>query len=600
MSWLSNLLDPPQQAETITSHARWWDTSGLSGTPAAGIQVNHDVAMTCATAFACTRAIAETLATLPGMVYETLDDDARRKARQHRMWQLLHDEPNREMSPVTFFETMAARVTNRGNFFAEIERNSNDHPTALWPIHNSRVVPRRDDTGRRYYEVHTDSGKHDLAERDMLNVVGFGSEDGTLGRGVVPNAREELSLDIASQQYGSTWFGNGARPAGMVKHPGFMTDPDRRAEFRRDINAVHSGRENWNKVGVLWEGAEWQNIEVSPDQAQFLGTRQWQSKVLCRFWNVPPAVVQIFEDYKFATVDAMLRQFAVGTIRPLAVRIEKAILQQLFHTHTAGGLLMPMFSEALNFEFLLDALLRGDPKTRAEADQINIHAGVVNQDEIRRRDNMNAIPNGEGSKYWMPLNFAPISKHEGRQAGSRSDSESATQSMPQFDRHWLSVLKDMSQQSDENQSEAATQPARIEAVEKIELRDRPEVIVANEMVQEAAGRMIRREIEQMKAFAKQGSSGFFAKVEEFYDKHEPKMADRIKTPTKALLIAVGDDRDAEQVALATAKKHCETSMQEILDACGCQDEQLVESIAQAVSDWENTAIVTLLEKPDAD
>lgn len=63
-------------------------------------------------------------------------------------------------------------------------------------------------------------------------------------------------------------------------------------------------------------------------------------------------------------------------------------------------------------EFLVDALLRGDLKTRYEAYSVGINCGVLNPDEARSFENMNPRPGG--NKYWAPLNMEMVGKQNER------------------------------------------------------------------------------------------------------------------------------------------------------------------------------------------
>lgn len=64
---------------------------------AAGIPVTQEAAMTVSTVYACSQARAETLASLPPMVYLELDSNTRRRDDNNPVWRLLHDQPNPHM-----------------------------------------------------------------------------------------------------------------------------------------------------------------------------------------------------------------------------------------------------------------------------------------------------------------------------------------------------------------------------------------------------------------------------------------------------------------------------------------------------------------------
>ncbi len=162
--------------------------------------------------------------------------------------------------------------------------------------------------------------------------------------------------------------------------------------------------------------------------------------MICRWYNVPPAIVQIFDDYKFSTVDAMIRQFIMLTIRPTAVRWERAINRQVLKVREKNGALASVFGGDLIFEFLLNALLRGDPKTQAEANQILRQNGVLNADEWRAQENLNPLPNGVGEAYIAPMNYTTLDRLISGQtinAKSGGGSSGTGQSLPKFDRQGL-------------------------------------------------------------------------------------------------------------------------------------------------------------------
>ena len=47
---------------------------------------------------------------------------------------------------------------------------------------------------------------------------------------------------IATEEYGASFFSNGANPGGVLEHPGVVKDPKR---VRESWNAVYQGRNNF-------------------------------------------------------------------------------------------------------------------------------------------------------------------------------------------------------------------------------------------------------------------------------------------------------------------------------------------------------------------
>ena len=101
-SYLFRARDKPQNAvSTAPSFYFGMSGSGKSVSPSSAIQVSA--------VYACVRVIAETIASLPFHVYEATDEGSR-KAVEHPLYRLIHDEPNLEMTSFIWRETMLTHL----------------------------------------------------------------------------------------------------------------------------------------------------------------------------------------------------------------------------------------------------------------------------------------------------------------------------------------------------------------------------------------------------------------------------------------------------------------------------------------------------------
>jgi HK97 family phage portal protein len=421
-------------------------------TPQTGTQYSEALALTSATAYACSRARAETLGSLPAIVYQQATERIRQRARGTDPWRLLYDDPNPFMDATCFYELMNMRMVNRGNAFAEIERDRADNPIALWPIHPSRVLARSERDGnsnrwRLYWDVMTDvrdpSGQsyimHRVEDRNMLNVCGFGG-NGVIAPGVIDMGREEIALDLATRTYGSKFFKKGGKPQAVIEHPGYIDDDDQRRDFRSDMNRILEGEENWHGTPIMWNAAKYKEIQVDPQRAMFLESRAFSALQVCRLWNVAPPIVQIFADYKAKSIDEIIMMFVKHTVRPDAVRVERGVSRKVLSYRDDRGRLKAAFDGEFFLEFLLEGLLRGDAKKQAETLEIKRRNGVTNANEWREKDNENPLPGDQGEKYVLPGGFGDLAtlgampdvKPSNGNGGS--DNASASGHVPMFDR----------------------------------------------------------------------------------------------------------------------------------------------------------------------
>ena len=79
------------------------------------------------------------------------------KALDHPLYNLLHDEPNPEMSSFVFRETLMTHLLLWGNAYAQIIRNGKGEVVALYPLMPNRMEVNRDKNGKLYYLYSTQS-----------------------------------------------------------------------------------------------------------------------------------------------------------------------------------------------------------------------------------------------------------------------------------------------------------------------------------------------------------------------------------------------------------------------------------------------------------
>jgi HK97 family phage portal protein len=586
MGWIESILKPPSRVYDIwTDASAWTHIGGVSNyvggkKPAAGIEVDYHTALNCAAVLACTRAIAETLATLPALVYENMPDESREKARQNPLWRLCHDQPNPDMDSVTFYGMQTKRLVNRGNAYSLIEYNEREEPIALWPVHNSRIKPMREKYtydssgrmigGRLYYNLYMKDDPNDpipLDPRHVLNVVGFDSEDGITACGVIPRAKEEISLDTAAQEFSGSIYGNGAMPLGIVSHPGWISDETKRSTFRSDVNTVHQGRENWNKVGIMWDGATWQKLGFSPDEVKSIDGRRLSSKLLCMYYGVPPGIVQIFDDFKFATVEAMLKQFVMLTIRPYAVRWEKALGTQVF-SRINGDLFL---------EFALEGLLRGDPKSQADANAVMRQWGAMNADEWRAQFNWNKLPNGMGQKYIVPMNYTTLDK-----AGEAAIKGNVASFEP--DKLAAAIGEERAQR-------------RIGYIPAPSGRKRKTIKLrtyALEVITDAIQRMASNERNAIQRAVKKPE--FIPWLDDYHSKFQLTLSESLVLGVRGWMTATNTRGDCKDAADKLATYYVNTSKEALLTACECQEAELEQSITASTETWPRLEITDELLK----
>lgn len=410
MSWL--------RGDTIRSagdHAIGSGYSFFFGSTSSGRPVTEQSAMQLTAVYSCVRILAEAIAGLPLHVYQRSADGAKVKALDHPLYRLLHDEPNPEMTSFVFRETLMTHLLLWGNAFAQVIRNGRDQVIGLYPLMPNRMTVGRDEAGRLYYEYQRTwdepTGRFEtvmLAACDVLHIPGLGF-DGLVGYSPIAMAKNAIGLAQATEDYGASFFANGAAPGGVLEHPGTIKDP---ARVRESWQSTFGGARNGNKIAVLEEGMKYTPIAVSPEQAQFLETRKFQINEIARIFRIPPHMIGDLDKSSFSNIEQQSLEFVKYTLDPWVIRFEQAMTKTL---------LAEREKPQVYVKFNLEGLLRGDYKSRMDGYAVARQNGWMSANDIRTLENLDKIPaEAGGDLYLVNGNMLPLGL-AGAYATSQSD-----------------------------------------------------------------------------------------------------------------------------------------------------------------------------------
>ena len=393
MNILSGLFKSRDRPKNATSGSAFRFYLGNS---TAGKNVSERSAMQMTAVYACVRVLSEAVAGLPLHLYKYTDKGSKEKAVDHPLYFLLHDEPNPEMCSFVFRETMMTHLLLWGNAYAQIIRNGKGEVMAIYPLMPSRMAVDRNERGELYYQyqlsrddAQTMKGSSVILKpSDVLHIPGLGF-DGLVGYSPIAMAKNAIGLSIATEEYGSKFFANGATPGGVLEHPGTLKNP---ARVRESWNQAFGGSVNSNRVAVLEEGLKYTPITIAPDQAQFLETRKFQLNEIARIFRVPPHMIGDLERATFSNIEHLSLEFVKYSLDPWLVRWEQSMSRVLFTD-----------DEKKNYfiKFNVDGLLRGDYQSRMSGYSVGIQNGFLSPNDVRELENMDLIPDELGGNRYL-------------------------------------------------------------------------------------------------------------------------------------------------------------------------------------------------------
>ena len=371
--------------------------SFLFGRTTSGKPVNERTAMQTTAVYACVRILAEAIASLPLHVYEYQDDGGKKLVHDHPLYYLLHDEPNPEMTSFVFRETLMSHLLIWGNAYAQIIRDGAGRVLGLYPLLPDKMEVQRDDRGNIYYVYSRNSdenpmfkeyGNIKLKADDVLHILGLGF-DGLIGYSPIAMAKNAVGMTLACEEYGASFFANGANPGGVLEHPGVLKDP---SKVRESWNSVYRGVNNAHKIAVLEEGMKYQQIGIPPEEAQFLETRKFQINEIARLYRIPPHMVGDLDKSSFSNIEQQSLEFVKYTLDPWVIRWEQSLQRSL---------LLPGEKGKYFIKLNVDGLLRGDYQSRMNGYAVGRQNGWFSANDIREMENMNPIPDEEGGNLYL-------------------------------------------------------------------------------------------------------------------------------------------------------------------------------------------------------
>ena len=521
-----NLLDKEEVWTPLSSGG-----GGLTFLTKTGIRVNPDNALGVAAFYAAVRVITDTLSMLPLFIYRRRRDGGKERDTSHYLHELLFVQPNPWQTSMEWISMMTGHALMRGNGYSRIVQGPRGFVDQLVPLNPTRTMPRLLDNGELVYEVMDQKGnKEVLPKSEVFHLRSFG--DGIQGIPLLGLMRETLGLAMAAEIYGNRFFKHAGAPSGVFQHPSTLSDPAQE-RLVHNFNRTYGGADNAFKVMVLEEGMQWHQVGMNHEDAQLLETRKFTVTEIARWFRIPPHLIGDLERSTFSNIEHQALEFVQYSLLPWVRLWEKTILRDL------------IIDQRQNFaEFTVDALLRGDTKSRFESYQVAIQNGIMSANEVRSLENLN--PRAGGDKFMTPLNMQLV---EGRKADIEALAKRTSAAVVGAIR---SELGDNGMATPDNSATEVSVSA---------MRDKEEERLAK-LVEGQAERLVRKEIAWVKQWSVRLASEpeqWEQSVHKFYGEHAQLVAETLAV----------DEADA--------KKYC--------------DQQVVRLLAEGVGiveDWLKT------------
>lgn len=379
------------------------------GKTKAGVAVSEYSALYLPVVYACVNRIGNPIANFPLSIVQPDGKGGWTQVNEHPMSQRLGLRPNDFMSSRTLRKTTQGHALLWGNGYQEIERNGKGEAVGLWPLLPDRTRPHREG-GNVIYRTTIDGQSFKIDQGDVAHIMDL-SHDGYLGYSQVAIARQAMGMALALEEFGAKFFANDMKSGGFLMHPGRLgptarqnirTPNGQRAAPENPAATVEAqgGLDNAHRIKVLEEGMKFVSTTIPPEDAQFLGTREFQIAEIARMYDVPLVLLQSHEKTtSWGTgIEQLMIGFITNTVAPWVQATEQEYDWKLFtDAERAKG---------LRTKFNMKAVLRGDMEARSAFYTSMFQLGMT-MNQILALEDMNGI-GPDGDKSFVSVNVQPL------------------------------------------------------------------------------------------------------------------------------------------------------------------------------------------------
>lgn len=332
-----------------------------------------------ANVWACVRALADAAASVPLVCYRRTGQGRARFAG--RTPDLL-GRPAPGTTQAGLVGQLLAHLLLYGNGYIGKFRGPDGRVEQLALLGPDRVLPEVKAGVPRFTVLDGRGSRTEHGLEDIVHVRAL-TTDGLVGLSPIRQCRVALGLSSQLAEHASQFFANSAMPAGILKVNQFGATDTQVEALRTGWNTQHQGVANAHRIAVVTGEVDFTALSLPLEDQEFLGQRKLSAVEVARVFRVPPWIIgaDAGQSMTYSNVEQESLHFVTYSLRPWLVAVEQAL--------TADP---DLFAGPQYCEFLLDALLRADSKTRAEvyALALDPDKGWMSRDEVRRLENLEA------------------------------------------------------------------------------------------------------------------------------------------------------------------------------------------------------------------
>lgn len=379
---------------------------GMGPSSKAGVAVDEYTVLGLPAVVRAANIISNGLMKLPFYVFKETDE-GRTWDKKHVAWTAVTRKPNSEFTAGPFKKTLTYQAMLWGNGCAYIDApNWPNGPIELIPllpdrtfpirIHGGEVKQQADGKGELFYATKIDGKPFKFPADKVIHIRGLGPSP-YWGHNVVDVLRETFGGALAVQEHGHRFFGQGANPAGFIEMPAGL-DEEAEERFAESLKRASTGLSRAHKFAVLEEGAKFHQLTITPDQAQFLETKELDVRLIAMALGVKVHKLIDGANSAFKSLEQANQEHKDDDLMPWITTWSEELSDKL--------LLNRQLSAGTHTIACDDEYLEWTPfSDRSVGTERLYNSGIITKDEARLKMNFGPSRSRYANSYRKPLNI---------------------------------------------------------------------------------------------------------------------------------------------------------------------------------------------------
>lgn len=341
--------------------------------------------LTFSAVFACLRLITSDVGKLRARLMRLTDSGVWKEHESSAFSPVLR-KPNTLQTRIKFFEQWLTSKLLHGNAYVLKGRDARGVVTSLKVLDPTRVQTLVSDAGEAWYRLQHDrvtigNRSVTLPATEIIHDVHVTPDHPLVGVSPIAACGLTALQGLNIRNNSTKFFGNMARPSGMLTAPGTINDATA-ARLKSEFQTNYGG-DNIGKVSVAGDGLEFKTFSMTAVDSQLIEQLGWTAQDVCTAFGVPPYKIGIGDMPTYDNISALDKAYYSDTLQELIECIE-LLLDEGLNLPTGFGV-----------SFDIGQLLRMDAKSRYEAHEKAIKGSWKAPNEVRNDEGLAPVEGGE-------------------------------------------------------------------------------------------------------------------------------------------------------------------------------------------------------------